>query len=127
MDEQYLGDYTEISEGTIGTITGETVMHEMCDELLMLGIGEIMAVPESPDDLDKDMTRSVLFINFSTADGKKHQFMFQEDAIREIFNITNKYREMVVNKNLGIDMNDPQAVLHALLEQLRKDGEEGDG
>ncbi len=121
-----MNDYmSKMGSNEIQEMTGDEV-NKITVKELVTGIADIIGMPESPDDLDKNLTQRVLWIEAQTFDGERHSLCFLPREAELIDQALNQYKQMLMTEMMDGQPDKIRDLLQILDRLLRdnRDGEE---
>lgn len=116
--------YSDIEVGHIHEIDNDKMETEFVVEMRCV-IADMIKVPDSPDDMDSQMTMLVMSIEATTADGKEHTIVLDEPAMRMLYGACHEYKDLYMQ---GHGNSRPPSGIKDILTNLLKivdDLEEG--
>lgn len=91
---------------------------------LVAGIADIIGMPDSPDDLDKNLTRRVMWIEAQTMDGKSHSLCFLPQEAEVIDRALDEYKGLLMAEMMDGQPDKVQDLLQILDKLLRNIGDD---
>ena len=111
MAETQVGQLQEMEQGEVENL--------LVDDMA-IGVADIIAVPESVDDLDRHLTHKVMFMDVRTMDGKQHRMMFLPREAEAIEHTVAEYKQMLMDDMMNGAPEPIQDALKELIELFRK-------
>jgi hypothetical protein len=117
MNEVHIGELHEMGLGEV---------EDLLVDDMTIGVADIIAVPESPEDMDRPMTHKVMFMEVLTMNGKKHKMFFLPREAEAIEQAVAQYKYMLMK---DMEEEAPEPIrdllknLNEVIRRLREDDE----
>ena len=116
LDDDFM---SETGIGQLQEMEQSEVENLLVDDMA-IGVAEIIAVPESVDDLDRHLTHKVMFMDVKTMDGQQHQMFFLPREAEAIEHTVAEYKRMLMDEILNEAPEPIREMLEKLNELLRR-------
>lgn len=112
MSKEFMG---KMSDGDLQEMGQDDIERYAVNDM-SAGIADIIGVPESVDDLDRNLTTKVMWIEAQTLDGEHHQLLFLPMEAATLEMTVSEYKRLLTEDI----MNDAPEPVRRLLEQFQE-------